>query len=441
MLTDCLIEIDRGLLQDLSKTLPPLWVLHEKYSSKKEVNIQKNINSNVEKIKKIENDNKKLQSELLEEQGLKDLLYEQGKPLENAVIKALEILGFKAENYDDGELELDQIITSPEGYRYIGECEGKNEKDIDITKFRQLLESLNADFDREGVEEKAFGILFGNAQRLTEPQSRILDFTQKCKTGANREKIALVKTADLFNVAQFLKENKNDKFQKECRTAIYNGLGRIVVFPSVPTDSQNIFTNPGDGWEEKKLGDIGKVLMCKRVFKDQTTTAGDIPFYKIGTFGKEPDAYISKEIYDKFRKKFSFPKKGDILISASGTIGRRVKYDGEPAYFQDSNIVWIDNDENKVLNDYLYHFYGACKWSSTKGATISRLYNDNLKQIKIVFPKSLTEQRAIVAKFDALSAETKKLEAVYHQKITDLEELKKSVLHKAFNGELVRVGA
>ena len=204
---------------------------------------------------------------------------------------------------------------------------------------------------------------------------------------------------------------------------------------------QNIFTNPGDGWEEKKLGDIGKVLMCKRVFKDQTTTAGDIPFYKIGTFGKEPDAYISKEIYDKFRKKFSFPKKGDILISASGTIGRRVKYDGEPAYFQDSNIVWIDNDENKVLNDYLYHFYGACKWSSTKGATISRLYNDNLKQIKIVFPKSLTEQRAIVAKFDALSAETKKLEAVYHQKITDLEELKKSVLHKAFNGELVRVGA
>ena len=239
MLTDCLIEIDKGLLQDLSKTPPPLWVLHEKYSSKKEVNIQKNINSNIKKIKKIENDNKKIQSELLEEQGLKDLLYEQGKPLENAVIKALEIFGFKAENYDDGELEIDQIITSPEGYRYIGECEGKNEKDIDITKFRQLLESLNADFDREGVEEKAFGILFGNAQRLTEPQSRTLDFTQKCKTGANREKIALVKTADLFNVAQFLKENKNDKFQKECRIAIHNGLGKIVVFPSVPTDSQN----------------------------------------------------------------------------------------------------------------------------------------------------------------------------------------------------------
>lgn len=238
-LVNCLIEIDNGLAQELSKTPPPTWVSNKKFSSKKEVSIQKNLDENIGKIEKIEQENKKLQSKLQEEQILKDLLYEQGKPLENAVIKALEILGFKAENYDDGELELDQIITSPEGYRYIGECEGKNEKDIDITKFRQLLESLNADFDREGVEEKAFGILFGNAQRLTEPQSRILDFTQKCKTGANREKIALVKTADLFNVAQFLKENKDDKFQKECRTAIHNGLGKIVVFPSVPTDSQN----------------------------------------------------------------------------------------------------------------------------------------------------------------------------------------------------------
>ena len=200
---------------------------------------------------------------------------------------------------------------------------------------------------------------------------------------------------------------------------------------------QNIFANPGENWDEKKLGDIGKVSMCKRVFKEQTTTTGDIPFYKIGTFGKEPNAYISREIYDEFRGKFSFPKKGDILISASGTIGRRVKYDGEPAYFQDSNIVWIENDEKQVLNDYLYNFYGACNWDSTKGATISRLYNDNLKQITISFPKSLIEQRSIVAKLDALSTETKRLETIYHKKIVDLEELKKSALQKAFNGELV----
>lgn len=199
---------------------------------------------------------------------------------------------------------------------------------------------------------------------------------------------------------------------------------------------KSIFETKNAAWEDRSLGDIGKICMCKRIFKEQTTTTGDIPFYKIGTFGKEPDAYISKEIYDEFRNNFSFPKKGDILISASGTIGRRVKYDGKPAYFQDSNIVWVDNDENQVLNDYLYHFYGACNWNSTKGATIARLYTTNLKELEIVFPKSLEEQRAIVQRLDALAGETQRLETVYQSKLEAVEELRKSVLGKAFEGEL-----
>ena len=100
------------------------------------------------------------------------------------------------------------------------------------------------------------------------------------------------------------------------------------------------------------------------------------------------------------------------------------------------NLKNLPNDEKKVLNDYLYHFYGACDWNSSKGATISRLYNDNLKKIIIPFPKSLEEQKQIVSKFDNLSSETKKLEQIYNQKLQDLEELKKSILQKAFNGEL-----
>lgn len=199
---------------------------------------------------------------------------------------------------------------------------------------------------------------------------------------------------------------------------------------------QSVFTNSGEDWERKKLGDIGKVSMCKRVFKQQTSKAGDIPFYKIGTFGKSPDAFISNEIYNEFRKKYPFPKKGDVLLSASGTIGRRVRYDGEPAYFQDSNIVWIDNDEKQVLNNYLYQFYGACNWNPAKGATISRLYNDNLRKIEIPFPKSFAEQKTIVKKLEALSAQTKKLETIYEQKLADLEELNKSILSKAFRAEL-----
>ena len=199
---------------------------------------------------------------------------------------------------------------------------------------------------------------------------------------------------------------------------------------------QSVFTQRGPGWVETTVGEIGKVSMCKRIFKEETTATGDIPFYKIGTFGKEPDAFIPNQTYNEYRAKYSFPKKGDVLISASGTIGRRVRYDGEPAYFQDSNIVWIDNDEKQALNDYLFHFYGACEWNSSKGATISRLYNDDLRRIAIGFPNSLQEQRRIVVQLDALSEETQRLTRLYEQKLAALEALKKSLLHQAFTGKL-----
>lgn len=74
-----------------------------------------------------------------------------------------------------------------------------------------------------------------------------------------------------------------------------------------------------------------------------------MPFFKIGTFGGEPDAFISNELFEKYQELYSFPKVGDILISAAGTIGRTTVYQGERAYFQDSNIVWLDHDDRLVI--------------------------------------------------------------------------------------------
>ncbi|WP_417652393.1 restriction endonuclease subunit S, partial [Escherichia coli] len=90
--------------------------------------------------------------------------------------------------------------------------------------------------------------------------------------------------------------------------------------------------------EWKALGEIGEVRMCKRILKSQTSSEGEIPFYKIGTFGKEPDSYISRKLFNEFKEKYSYPKVGEVLISASGTIGRTVIFDGRESYFQDSNI-------------------------------------------------------------------------------------------------------
>lgn len=155
--------------------------------------------------------------------------------------------------------------------------------------------------------------------------------------------------------------------------------------------------------ERIPLGDIGSICMCKRILKSQTNTVGGVPFYKIGTFGKKADAYISQETFDEYRAKYNFPKKGDVLISAAGTIGRTVVYNGEPAYFQDSNIVWIDNNESIVLNSYLRYCYELKPWKASEGGTIPRLYNDNIAKAVIAVPP-IEEQKRIVSILDSFDA-------------------------------------
>lgn len=151
--------------------------------------------------------------------------------------------------------------------------------------------------------------------------------------------------------------------------------------------------------EWKTLGDIGKVSMCKRILKNQTSDDGEIPFYKIGTFGKVATSFISRELFEEYKLRFSYPKLGDILISASGTIGRTVVFNGEDSYFQDSNIVWLEHDESQVLNRYLYYFYQMNPWKVSDGGTISRLYNGNIEKTTIPVP-SLEIQSRIVQVLD-----------------------------------------
>lgn len=149
--------------------------------------------------------------------------------------------------------------------------------------------------------------------------------------------------------------------------------------------------------------------MCKRILKSQTNSEGGIPFFKIGTFGGTADSYVSKELFEEYSHLYSYPKKGDILISAAGTIGRTVVFNGEPAYFQDSNIVWVANDESIVLNRFLYYYYQLQPWKVSTGGTISRLYNDNISKAPVpVLP--IEEQLRVIEildRFDAICNDLK----------------------------------
>lgn len=172
-----------------------------------------------------------------------------------------------------------------------------------------------------------------------------------------------------------------------------------------------------NGVEFKCLGDIGQVKMCKRILKSQTNTNGGIPFYKIGTFGGEANAFISEEVFQEYREKYSYPKVGEILISAAGTIGRTVVYDGEPAYYQDSNIVWLAHDESNILNTFLRYCYELKPWNISSGGTIARLYNDNILKAKVPVPP-LEVQREIVRILDKLVEVTAELNVKLSAELT-----------------------
>ena len=189
------------------------------------------------------------------------------------------------------------------------------------------------------------------------------------------------------------------------------------------------FAGFDDEWEKLSFADVGNVCMCKRVFKEETSDKGDIPFYKIGTFGGIPDAYITKELYNEYRTKFSYPEKGDILLSAAGTIGRIVEYDGESAYFQDSNIVWLSHDKS-ITNKFLKVLYPTLKWGGIEGSTIQRLYNDIFLKTSF-FKPTISEQQKIGSFFSNIDS----LISLEQKKYDKLTQVKKSMLEKMFPKE------
>ncbi|CJD49419.1 type IC specificity subunit [Streptococcus pneumoniae] len=185
------------------------------------------------------------------------------------------------------------------------------------------------------------------------------------------------------------------------------------------------FTGYTEVWEEKKLGNLGSVEMCRRIFKEETSAEFEIPFFKIGTFGGEADTYITREKFEEYKTKFAYPQRGDLLLSASGSIGRVVEYDGDEAYYQDSNIVWL-NHHGKINNKFLKAFYKIVSWSGIEGTTIKRLYNKNILETDISLP-SLPEQTAIGSFFQdidqLISLQQRKLEVLKEKKKTYLKLL------------------
>ena len=216
----------------------------------------------------------------------------------------------------------------------------------------------------------------------------------------------------------------------QCKLTKLQLLKKSMLTKMFPKDGARVpeirFQGFHGDWEQHQFRDVGSVAMCKRVFKDETSDKGDIPFFKIGTFGGNPDAYISRELFDEYKSKYPYPEIGDILLSASGTIGRQVEYKGEDAYYQDSNIIWLKH--GKILsNKFLKVVYQVIKWNGVEGSTIQRLYNDNILKTRFFLP-SLEEQEAIGDYFYNLD----NLIFLQKDRFAKLQKIKQAMLSKLF---------
>lgn len=197
---------------------------------------------------------------------------------------------------------------------------------------------------------------------------------------------------------------------------------------------QSVFENRGDGWEDKKLGDVCEVIMGQSPAGDSYNTSGNgIPLINGPVeFGKEP---FSKTIKSKFTTEpTKYCKENDLILCVRGSTTGRINIAGFDACIG-RGVAAIRYSKNQFWINYFILSSRQKIYNLGTGATFPNVSSEMIKNFNVPIP-DLNTQQAIVAKLDALSAETKRLEANYQKKIDDLEELKKSVLQKAFAGEL-----
>lgn len=228
-----LVAMADALQAETSVTPQPDWATDDAYRLAAERVLEDSISAVTSQLAELDERKRQLEDQLTAAGDLRRLLFEQGKPLEAAVLDALRTLGFTAKPYKEGSSEFDAVFESAEG-RFIGEVEGKDNRAINIDKFSQLERNLNADFAREDVDAYAKGVLFGNAYRLKPPDEREAPFTEKCLTAAARLGAALVRTSDLFEPCRYLRERPDEAYAKMCREALLNTSGSLVTFPTPP---------------------------------------------------------------------------------------------------------------------------------------------------------------------------------------------------------------
>ena len=203
---------------------------------------------------------------------------------------------------------------------------------------------------------------------------------------------------------------------------------------------QNVFGNPSDGWKQKKLGEIAQHSLGKML--DRAKNRGSYKKYlrnlNVRWFEFDLSDLLEMRFRDEEQEQYTAVK-GDILICEGGYPGRAAIWNEDyPIHFQKAihRVRFHTPEYNKWFLYFLYlsHLNRDIEKYFT-GAGIQHFTGEALD--RFILPIApVTEVKEITFKLDTLYVDTRKLEKVYQQKLDELEKLKKSILHKAFNGQL-----
>lgn len=237
-----IVALDSALRAESEITPAPSWASDAEFTIAPEPMLRSKLLEVEGELERVQRHKEDVQRKLTDAGALRALLYEKGKPLEQAIISALTMIGFEAKPFRDEASEFDVVFESSEG-RLIGEAEGKDNKAINVDKLRQLAMNLHEDLQREDVTSPAKGVLFGNPYRLTHPSERNeAPFTEKCVLAARSNGTALVTTSKLFEVAQYLSSTVDDEYGRRCRKILVESVG-VVDLPSPPDKVPNFLAD------------------------------------------------------------------------------------------------------------------------------------------------------------------------------------------------------
>ncbi|MFA5772580.1 MAG: restriction endonuclease subunit S [Thermoplasmata archaeon] len=215
---------------------------------------------------------------------------------------------------------------------------------------------------------------------------------------------------------------------------------------------QSVFENKGEGWEEKKLGEVCEIKPQKSEARTKLKETDHVSFVPMEDLGINQKMLIptKERTLKEVEGSYTYFANGDVLLAKitpcfeNGKLGIAEKLKNSIGFGSSEYIVFRANKD--LFSEFLYYFLlrsqfrveGAKRMMGAVGH--KRVSKEFIEQSEIYLP-SLKEQQSIVKKLDKLSIETKNLGAIYEKKLADLEELKKSILQKAFNGKLTEVSA